>query len=195
MWYLFTTLWCIDAWSWHPQHLHQVHHQEFVLSSHSSEEEDLLNKFWSLSYPVFRGGFVPWGFPPYLYYMDQYKKFVKGDLCLSFQGLNKSCWISCTKLGLSGGVGAIIYLSTLMIYLGDIIIFLVLMFYGITWAILINTGQIGDSGSLIDSWGAPLRSFCHLGTYINWKPLPYLTRGSCVWMWLFYGILGHWFGS
>ena len=34
-------------------------------------------------------------------------KFVKGDLCFSFQGLNKS--LNCIKFGLRGGVGAVIH--------------------------------------------------------------------------------------
>ena len=33
-WSLFIALWCIDAWSWHPQHLQKVRHQEVFLSSH-----------------------------------------------------------------------------------------------------------------------------------------------------------------
>ena len=68
---LSTTHWCIDAWSWHPQHLHQVHNQEFVLWAHSSEEEDMLNTFWSsLCHIHFRAEVLfPWGFPPYLGYM------------------------------------------------------------------------------------------------------------------------------
>ena len=54
---------------------------------------------------------------------------VKGDLCLSFQGLNKSFGIRCTNLGLRGGVREIIYLSTMVLQLGGIFICLVLMLF------------------------------------------------------------------
>ena len=103
-----------------------------VLSAHSSEEEEFLKEFLISVIFNFKGRFCPMRFSSLPRLHGSINIVVKGDLCLSFQGLNKSFGISCTKLGLRAGVRALIYLSTMVIYLGYIIIFHVLMFYGLT---------------------------------------------------------------
>ena len=89
---LSTTHWCSDAWSWHPQHIHQVHHQEVVLLAHSSEEEDHLKRFFNhLCHVHSWGRIFPMMFCLFPHFTWTNKNFVvRGGFSLSCQGLNKN---------------------------------------------------------------------------------------------------------